>query len=526
MRKSKLILGAAVAALICIMAGCGRGGGGSGEEKQLAAGPEPLVNFKAVVMGTPPDTGLEEIYAGLDALTIPELHCTLRFEFIPWGDERKQLNIATASGEYDFISGGVFSDYRILVSKNAFLDLNGYLHLVPELVEHYSTYSETTLEDCEINGGLYGLPQFSMGGIMDLNEGFFYREDLRREWALPEITDLDTMEAYLYRAKQDERYSQEALITDNRIWQSLWLMISRGRYLEVGSMMETPFVVVDAKEPYKVLNRLETPEFAQVMHYINKWRKDGILESDLLALSDNEGFRGKNLMMADRKPCETNVPDWSAGASHVPDLTTAHPDWEYGFFLYTSGNEEWYIGSLAGASVVSVSTKTKDPETAVRLLEKIHTDRRYYDLVRYGVEGIHYKKVGENISFDGIPGSSRFGWTVCSDDLLNYEAVPANEQWYRDVEEKLASWKEGLAEQAYPYPLDGFTFLTAGLERELEAMETAKLKYFQPLICGYYEDVQKGIEETNTALKEAGLTAYMENMQGQLTGWAMGKTNR
>ena len=63
-------------------------------------------------------------------VTVPELSCTLRFEFIPWGNERKQINIAVASGEYDFISGGVFSDYRTLVSKNAFLDLNDYLYLV------------------------------------------------------------------------------------------------------------------------------------------------------------------------------------------------------------------------------------------------------------------------------------------------------------------------------------------------------------------------------------------------------------
>ena len=524
MNKKKMVLAAMLAALACILACCGREGRGTQQTETI--GPEPLVNFKAVVLGNPPDTGLEEIYARLDELTVPELQCTLRFEFIPWGDERKQLNIATASGEYDFIPGGIFSDYRILVSKNAFLDLNDYLYLVPELVKHYSTYSENTLKDCEIDGGLYGIPQFGMGGIMDVNEGFFYREDLRKEWGLPEITDLDSMEAYLYRAKQDDRYREEALITDNRIWQSLWLMVTGGKYLEVNSMMETPFVVVEAKDPYTLVNRLETPEFAQVLYYINKWRRDGILESDLLALSDNEGARGKSLMLADRKPCETNVPDWSAGASHVPDLTEAHPEWEYGFYLYTSGNEKWYITSLASASVVSVSSKTQDPEKAIRLLEKIHTDQRYYDLVRYGVEGIHFKKVGENISYDGVPGSRRFGWTVCSDDLLNYEAVPANEQWYRDVEVKQGEWKEGLAKIAFPHPLDGFNIRTGGIEKELSQMETARLQYFQPLVCGYYDSIEEGIARTKEALNQAGFTVYMENLQEQLDAWGNEKKTR
>ena len=135
---------------LCLWSGC------ASEEQaaQLSQAPDGVVNFKALIVGTPPDTGLDEIYAQLDALTVPELSCTLRFEFVPWGNERKQINIATASGEYDFISGGVFSDYRTLVSKNAFLDLNEYLYLTPALKEHYTTYSATALSDCESEGGL------------------------------------------------------------------------------------------------------------------------------------------------------------------------------------------------------------------------------------------------------------------------------------------------------------------------------------------------------------------------------------
>ena len=153
---------------------------GCGESVEKEPGDEgsSVVNFRAIYLGNAPDEGMDELYRQLDELTVKELGCTLRFEFIPWGNERKQLNIAIVSGEYDFIPGGVFSDYRTLVGKNAFLNLNDYLYLVPDLVEHYQTYSESALKDCEISGGLYGIPQFSPGGIKNSNEGFFYREDL------------------------------------------------------------------------------------------------------------------------------------------------------------------------------------------------------------------------------------------------------------------------------------------------------------------------------------------------------------
>lgn len=508
--KSWLAAGAVFTGLSLLLGGCGRM-----VEAELPADVQPVVNFKAIVLGTAPETGMDELYEQLDALTVTELNCTLRFEFIPWGDERKQLNIATASGEYDFIPGGTFSDYRTLVSKNAFLDLNDYLYLVPELQKHYETYSKTALKDCEINDGLYGIPQFGPGEIKNVSEGFFYREDLRKAWGLAEITDLETMEAYLYRAKEEERYQDEPLITDNRIWQSLWLLITKGKYLEISSMQETPFVVVAADDPYVVLNRLETPEFQQVLAYIRKWRADGILESDLLARSDNEGARGKNLMLQDKKPCETNVPIWSAGASHIPDLTQQHPEWEYGFFPYVSTNEEWYIGSIAESSVVSISSKIRYPEIAVKLLEKIHTDERYYNLIKYGVEGIHYQNVEGKVSYEGI-SSERFSWNVCTDALMNLENIPVNEQWSEAVEIPTALWQEEISKEAKTYPLYGFTFVANGLESEMEAMESVRLKYFQPLVCGYIEDYMGELQKTEETLQDAGLNRYISEMQQQI----------
>ncbi len=497
--------------LAVMSAGCGRKEGESAVQEN-----DSVVNFRAIYLGNAPEEGLEELYAQLDALTVEELNCTLRFEFIPWGNEREQLNIAIASGEYDFIPGGVFSDYRTLVGKNAFLDLNDYLYLVPELTAHYSTYSKTALKDCEIGGGLYGIPQFSPGEIKNVNEGFFYREDLRKQWGLPEIKDLETMEAYLYRAKEEEPYRDEPLITDNRVWQSLWLLLTKGKYLEISSMQETPFVVVSAGNPDVVLNRLELPEFKEALSYIEKWRQDGILESDLLAMSNNEGERGKNMMMQNRKPCETNVPIWSAEAVHIPDLTKSHPEWEYGFFPYISVNEEWYIGTLADSSVISISSKTTEPETAIKLLEKIHTDQRYYNLMKHGVEGIHYQMEDGKISHEGIDSSNKFGWTVCTDDLMNCEEVPINNQWYQETVLVVGKWRDAISREAKPYPLEGFTFFTGGVYKELESIEQVRLKYFQPLICGYTDDYVRDLERTNQALKEAGLDLYMENMQKQI----------
>lgn len=511
MKKSKR---RALAAALCmsfltIWTGCGK------ETQPEEGSREAIVNFRAITLGNMPEGGMEEIYRQLDELTIPELNCTLRFEFIPWGNERRQLNIVTASGEYDFIPGGVFSDYRTLVYKNAFLDLNEYMDAVPALAAHYAVFDANTLKKCEINGGLYGLPQFGQGEIQSLGEGFFYREDLRREWGLEEIRDLETMEAYLYRAIQEERYRDYPPITDNRVWSSLWLLLTKGKYLEVNSSLETPFVVVEADHPYQVLNRLETPEFREVLAYIQKWQRDGILDPDMLSRSDNEGELGRSLVMADKKPCETNSPIWTVSSHWIPVLYESHPEWEFGFFPYLSQHEHHYVSSLAGSSVISISAKTTEPELALKLLEKIHTDQRYYSLVAYGVEGSSYNLVDGKVSFDGIPAGKRFVWSAVTDDTMNYESVPVNQKWDEGTYRAVREWSDSVGKSALDYPLDGFTFVLS--EREENAMDQVWIQYFLPLVCGYGEDYEQELEETIAHMYDAGFDRYIDSIQEQLT---------
>ena len=127
------------------------------QEEKMATdtvNPNEIVTLKAITMGAAPKSGLDSLYAELDALTIPELGCILRFTYIPWGDERNQINLAIASGEYDFFPQGNFTDYQLMASRNAFLDIKPYLSLVPDLVAHYQLSGEDVLVSAEMDGKL------------------------------------------------------------------------------------------------------------------------------------------------------------------------------------------------------------------------------------------------------------------------------------------------------------------------------------------------------------------------------------
>lgn len=71
---------AAAGIMFVLMAGgCGRKTG----ESVVSDNNVPVVNLRAIILGIPPETGMDELYRQLDALTVPELNCTLRFEYIP-----------------------------------------------------------------------------------------------------------------------------------------------------------------------------------------------------------------------------------------------------------------------------------------------------------------------------------------------------------------------------------------------------------------------------------------------------------
>ena len=103
-------------------------------------------------------------------------------------------------------------------------------------------------------------------------------------------------------------------------------------YFEITGFTDTPYTVCSIDDPYKVVNRMETPEFRTMLEYLQKWYRDGILDKRLLTLSSNEGSSGLALFLGGDKPCETNIPIWSLNRDWLPQLTQAHPEWTYGFF--------------------------------------------------------------------------------------------------------------------------------------------------------------------------------------------------
>lgn len=472
---------------------------------------EEPVMIRALSIGDEP-AYLDEIYERLDELTLRDLNCIVRITYIPWGNERQAIDSAIASGEYDIYCNGVFSNYREQIAKNAFLDLNPYLELVPELTERYARISETTLQECEINGALYGFPEIR--DATSIRDGvILYRDDLREEWGLEEMDSLDDLEEYLYRAREDERYSAYPFVTDNRIWQSLFYILGGQEYLEITSLEDMPYAVIAIDDPYQVVCRMETDAFYEVLEYVQKWYQDGIIDPAILGTSDNEGTRGRNMLTNDQKPCETNSTLSAVQKYFIPRLHDAHPEWTWNFYFFSQENPV-YRCSLANGTCTSVSSRSLHPEEAIRFIGLAHTDREYYDLLRYGIEGVHYELEDGWVSYENVAASlTRPSWTGLPDSFMDYPEKLADESWNARVE---SFQKEYAAvERAGDHPLLGISIDSSNLPTQ--ELERAWNTYMKPLVCGVTDDLEGDYALAMEKMYEAGLAEYLQAIQYQVT---------
>lgn len=522
MKVKKTLLTALLVAAVGVSAACSNSGGNNSEgsaatNKPAAETEKPaeIVQLKAITMGTEPASGMDNFYKQLDEMTIKDLGITVRYDFIPWGDEKNQISRAIVAKEYDLYVGGAWSDFSSFASKNAFADLTPLLEKTPALVEHY----KGALERVKLDGKVFGIPQFGKPGAG--GQGVLYREDLRKQWGLPEIKDLATLEQYLYKAKDE--FPGVAMINDKRFADNLWWMLAGGKYFTVAD----PYIVAAVNEPYKAINKFDTPEYKLVLEKAKQWYDDGIVDHDILAGQGNETSKTLELMKANQKPLEFNNHFYAVSGSYIGALKAAYPEQEFGWFdfLFDLYPETIFMPRLSPSTttMISVGSHSKHAELALKFIEKAHTDQTYYNLIQFGVEGENYNMTDAGINYDGIDDKNRKpGWTGLADGYMQPTTTYPGE--WQAIFDKFASTEgPANAEKNGSDPYEGFVFNSAELQVENASLETVRAQYIQPLSAGVTKNIDKDLAEVQKQLKGAGIEKYLLTIQAQLDTFAATK---
>lgn len=210
-------------------------------------------------------------------------------------------------------------------------------------------------------------------------------------------------------------------------------------------------------------------------------------------------------------------PGKASGAQQ--QLKAVNPEWENGYATYAEIHGYAYHNTPM-TDMMSVTYRSKNPERALMVLEKLLTDESYNKLIQYGIEGKHYNllegEVYEPIlDADGNSGYGYgdFAWSLVND---NFGFKSTDSGYYEDIINRLEKVREntpfGAADIA-----GGFIEHSEEYQAEVAALGNVMMNYLAPLEAGLVDDVDEAIATFREKAKAAGIDKIHEKFKEQ---WA------
>jgi putative aldouronate transport system substrate-binding protein len=463
------------------------------------------VNLKMIFVGPKP-VDYDLVFAEINKKLKDKINATVEGEFLDWSDWAQKYPLKLAANEdFDLIYSANWAGYNDQALKGGFLELTDEM-LSTYAPETWAKMSQVGWDQAKVNGKLYMVPQNSDESVEKL---ILYREDLRTKYNLPEINSSETYATYLKTVAENEK-GIVPFTPETGDWkyhnldrvllkqQSEWNMFD----------LDMPFAFKLTDEAGKVFNVYETGEFKDLLVYYkdladnNAWSKNVLNskndhQADFKAgktasITHNSGTLGAlmALMRQENSPYEVKLADINQGKKKSVAISTQN-----------------------GTSVHATS---KNVERSIMFIDLMQNDKELHDLIMYGINGVHYTPVGDDL-FAATDKQQNFtgfsNWNFNSPLNLTNEAFP------QEASALVESWEANV----YHYPLETFVFDNSKVKSEVANVGNVMLRYAIPLEYGLVADLDKGLADLNKQLKAAGLDKIQAELQGQIDAFLASK---
>jgi putative aldouronate transport system substrate-binding protein len=274
--------------------------------------------------------------------------------------------------------------------------------------------------------------------------------------------------------------------------------------VDVLGTRENPMGVVFGNSG-KVVNLYEQPVFREYINLMRQWYAKGYLPKD----SATSTSRAAEYIAAGR--CFSTM----AGYGGAEIWVTVSQD--SGKNIGSKWIAPYYMDSSTMGVAMGISSTSKNPQAAMKMLDIIYTDEFVINTLLYGIEGVDYVKVDEHHwKFPDGRNSNTVSYTAAySTGVLGSEKLqlqPAGTS-YDDV---LLKMRQNRENKRSPY--FGFVFDSSPVINELTALSNVYSQYIPGLICGS-SDPDVVMPQFIGALKNAGIDRVIAAKQSQLDAW-------
>ena len=476
---------AAAAAISLLCTSCGTGG--------VRKADEGTVKLKYVIKLNS-QKNLPEIEAKVNEYIKDKIGAEIEFVRVDSGSYNQKLKTMLASNEQ--------FDLMYDANTHNFTDhaRNGVLMPLDELIEKYApkTYKnvpEKIWDAARVDGKLYGVINYQIVGRA---HGFAFDKKLTEKYNFDtaKVHDLEDIEPFLQAVKSGEAPDY---IPFGALNQGFWstMLIQYGFDYVVTTT--TPGVVRIEDKENKVINQFESKEFEDYCRIMNEYYNKGYIKKDAATItntSDVLGMGKTGVIYNNQKPGGLAETSTRMGGKKIIYAQTASP---------------FVNNDFASATLTVIGKQCKNPEKAMQFIELLNTDKYLYNLMCFGIENEHYKKVGENrielIPDSGYNPNSSWEWGC----QFNAYLLPIQEDNVWEETKK-------INESARVSNLMGFQFDSTPVKSEIAQCAAVSAEYMSGLGVGA-ADYKNQLEEFKAKLKTAGVDKIISEQQKQIDEW-------
>lgn len=484
-----------------LLAGCSQGGSGaassspgtpSGEASGQPSGEVTTVRW--ITAGTP-QTSMNAVLDEVNKLLAERYGLKLQLEIYDYGSYDEKMNMAISSKEeFDvcFTTQSWLNKYQPNVSRGAFLPLDDLIDKnAPSLRE---VLPEFLFKQACVDGSVYAVPNYQ---ICYDSFGFMMRKDLVEKYKFDweNVKTVEDMYPFwdAIRDNEPDLYPVGDL-SIQAFEDDFVAMCMIQDYYTVAGSGPASFYIKKGDDTYTV------DWFPEV---VKKYRaKFGELydrkyvRSDIITMQDDSAdiTAGKYASrLGIIKPGGEAEQKQLAGGYDYVQIALTKP----------------FVNALASrAAMNAVSSSSKHPEAAIRMIDVMNSDKDVFNMLNYGIKDVNYTMEGgfvKEITDSGYFFNS--GWAL--GNQFNAYLVEGQQE---------GVWEETMEinNNADVSPISGFSFNEESVATEMAQMSSVTSEY---KFIGVYDDFEARFEDFLTKMKQAGVENYQAEVQSQLDDW-------
>ena len=499
MKKAMRFAQGVLAAIVigAMLSGCGTSpvsstSGGNRATQAPAATQAAPAEIANVIWYAPGGTqpGQAAVMTYVNGILNKQYGLNLDFQIVDFGTYNDKMNMMISSQEnFDLCmtTASWLNLYLPNVAKGAFVDITDLIDKdAPQLRQILPDFC---FQQAKVNGRVYAIPNYQ---ICYNSGGVQVKTPLLEKYgfSLDSVKKYEDMEPLLEKLKKGEPgfYPTSWEVGTLDLGNNNVVVDSIGN-IQVGFSKSDPSMKVSfLQDSYKAVTDLA-----------NKWWKAGYIRQDRGIVQDDTADQnaGKYLTYIG---CVIKP----GGEAERKGKTDDHSDWTQ------KSLQTPFISSVAvRATMTAVSSSSKNPDAAVKMIGAMNENKDVFNALNFGLEGSSYtlSSEGKVVQKTDAPYWYNAAWAF--GDQFNALLMDGQQDGIWEETDK-------INRNAEVSPISGFSFDQTPVSSEIAKISAVYQEYQYMQFFDNYTDRYK---EFITKLDQAGMPAYVAEMQKQLDAW-------